>query len=128
MSEISSLGAFSISLAVADLAESTDFYNKLGFSTKGGDPAQNWIVLSNGDAVIGLFQGMFERNIITFNPGWDQKAQPLDEFRDVREIEADLASAGIELAAATDKSVAEGPGYIVLHDPDGNEILIDQHR
>jgi catechol 2,3-dioxygenase-like lactoylglutathione lyase family enzyme len=121
------LGAFSISLTVKDIHASKAFYEKLGFTQMGGDIEQNWLILKNGDAIIGLFQGMFEKNMLTFNPGWDMNAQNLDEFTDVREIEKMLKKSGLPL----DKGVEEGdsgPGHISLADPDGNPILIDQHR
>ncbi|MBS1573343.1 MAG: VOC family protein [Ferruginibacter sp.] len=121
------LGAFSISLNVKDILKSKEFYEKLGFSYKGGNIDQNWIVLKNENAVIGLFQGMFEDNIITFNPGWDGNAKNLEEFDDVRVIQEHLKNAGIELTAEADTKT-EGPAYITLTDPDGNNILIDQHR
>ncbi len=121
------LGAFSISLAVKDIHKSKDFYEKLGFTYKGGNIEQNWIVLKNENAVIGLFQGMFEENIITFNPGWDGNAQNLEEFDDVRLIQEHLRNAKIKLTSEAD-SQSEGPAYITLTDPDGNNILIDQHR
>jgi len=121
------LGAFSISLAVKDIHKSKAFYEKLGFTHKGGNIDQNWLVLKNGDAVIGLFQGMFEDYIITFNPGWDGNAQNLDEFDDVRAIQEHLKSLGVELTKEADTSTT-GPEHITLTDPDGNTILIDQHR
>lgn len=121
------LGAFSISLAVKDIHKSKEFYENLGFTFKGGNIEQNWIVLKNGNAVIGLFQGMFEDNIITFNPGWDGDAQNLSEFDDVRSIQEELKSRGITLTKEADKTTT-GPEYITLTDPDGNNILIDQHR
>lgn len=121
------LGAFSISLAVKDIHASKAFYEKLGFQYKGGNIDHNWVVLKNENAVIGLFQGMFEGNIITFNPGWDGNAQNLEEFDDVRLIQETLKNAGIELTREAD-STTEGPEYITLTDPDGNNILIDQHR
>lgn len=121
------LGAFSISLAVKDIRQSKDFYEKLGFVSKGGNIDQNWIVLKNEQAVIGLFQGMFEGNIITFNPGWDGNARHLEEFDDVRVIQEQLKSAGVNLTTEADTG-SEGPAYITLTDPDGNKILIDQHR
>lgn len=119
------LGAFSVSLTVKDLAASQAFYEKLGFSFKGGEPEQGWVVLKNGNTLIGLFQGMFDKNILTFNPGWDQDAQTLTKFTDVRNIEAQLQSNGVVLARKTGNS--SGPDYIVLEDPDGNQIMIDQH-
>ena len=121
------LGAFSISLAVKDLATSQAFYEKLGFSIMAGDASQNYLILKNGTHVIGLFQGMFEDNIMTFNPGWDQSAQNTDTFTDVREIQRQLKNAGIDLALEADEAT-EGPASVMLTDPDGNTILIDQHR
>jgi len=121
------LGAFSVSLAVKDLAASKSFYEKLGFDAIGGDAEQNWLILKNGDHVIGLFQGMFEENILTFNPGWDQGGGELDSFTDVRDIQNELKDRGIALSAEADESTA-GPASIMLCDPDGNQILIDQHR
>lgn len=120
------LGAFSISLAVKDLAASRAFYEKFGFQSFGGDPAQNWVILKNGDHVIGLFQGMFDRNMLTFNPGWDQNARPVGEFTDVRELQRRLKEQGVQLAAEADEST-QGPAYIMAIDPDGNPILVDQH-
>lgn len=124
---IMSLGAFSISLSVKDLKASKAFYEKLGFTDLGGVPEQNWVILKNGDAVIGLFQGMFPNNILTFNPGWDQNAQEVNPFRDVRSIQEHLKEQGISLLSETDPETT-GPGHIMLMDPDGNQILIDQHR
>ncbi|MBT8361965.1 MAG: VOC family protein [Deltaproteobacteria bacterium] len=121
------LGAFSVSLAVKDLATSKDFYEKLGFEQIGGDPQQNWLILRNGPHVIGLFQGMFDKNILTFNPGWDQQSNEVDPFTDVREIQRELKNGGIELDSEADDS-ASGPASLMLSDPDGNQILIDQHR
>jgi len=121
------LGAFSISLAVKDIHKSKDFYEKLGFVYKGGNIEQNWIVLKNENAVIGLFQGMFEGNIITFNPGWDGNAQNVEDFDDVRHIQNHLQSLGIQLTRKADETTS-GLEYITLTDPDGNNILIDQHR
>ncbi|HEX2207526.1 MAG TPA: VOC family protein [Longimicrobium sp.] len=120
------LGAFSISLAVRDLAASRAFYEKFGFTAFGGEPAQNWLILKNGDTVIGLFQGMFERNMLTFNPGWDSNARPVDGFTDVRELQRRLKEQGVELAAEADETTS-GPAYLMAIDPDGNPILIDQH-
>ena len=122
-----SLGAFSISLAVNDLAASSDFYEKLGFEVTGGDAKQNWLIMKNGDNVLGLFQGMFKENIMTFNPGWDQNGNDLDSFDDVREIQRELKEQGIKLDSEADDSTT-GPASIMLTDPDGNQILIDQHR
>jgi catechol 2,3-dioxygenase-like lactoylglutathione lyase family enzyme len=121
------LGAFSISLAVKDIHASKTFYEQLGFTTLGGNIDQNWIILKNGDSIIGLFQGMFEGNIITFNPGWDQNAKNTEAFDDVRVIQSHLKSAGIELSTEADETTT-GPAHITLTDPDGNAILIDQHR
>lgn len=120
------LGNFSVSLATVDLAASRSFYEALGFRMIGGDPAQHWVILRSGHATIGLFQGMFERNILTFNPGWDADGHPLAEFDDVRDIQRALASRGIPLTATADAS-STGPAHIMLVDPDGNPILIDQH-
>ena len=120
------LGAFSVSLTVKDIHASKAFYEKLGFQYKGGDINQNWIVLKNGAAVIGLFQGMFEKNMLTFNPGWDQSAQPLGPFTDVREIQRRLKADGVALTTEADESTS-GPAHIMLEDPDGNPVLIDQH-
>lgn len=121
------LGCFSVSLAVKDLDASRDFYEKLGFSMFGGEPDQNWVILKNGDHVIGLFQGMFEENILTFNPGWNQCAGELDSFTDVRELQRELKNGGIALMSEADESTT-GPASVMLSDPDGNQILIDQHR
>jgi catechol 2,3-dioxygenase-like lactoylglutathione lyase family enzyme len=120
------LGAFSISLAVKDLTASRAFYAHIGFEEAGGDPDNGWLILRNGTTTIGLFQGMFEGNLLTFNPGWDGDAQPLDEFEDVRAIQAKLRDAGIALTQDTDPD-GTGPAHISLTDPDGNAILIDQH-
>ena len=121
------LGAFSVSLAVKDITASAAFYRKLGFSDLGGDIAQNWLILQNGDTTIGLFQGMFEGNILTFNPGWNAQAQPLDDFTDIRDIQKDLKAAGITLTSEADEATT-GPASFTLTDPDGNAILFDQHR
>jgi catechol 2,3-dioxygenase-like lactoylglutathione lyase family enzyme len=121
------LGAFSVSLAVKDLAASRGFYEKLGFEPMGGDPENNWQILKNGDHVIGLFQGMFEANILTFNPGWNQSGNELDSFTDLRELQRELKERGIALISEADDSTT-GPASFMLSDPDGNQILIDQHR
>lgn len=121
------LGAFSISLKVKDIKKSVEFYEKLGFTYKGGNIDQNWIVLKNGNTVIGLFQGFIEENTLTFNPGWDQQAQNLPEFTDVREIQKKLKAKDVKLDREADEKTS-GPEYIILKDPDGNPILIDQHR
>jgi len=120
------LGAFSISLAVKDIAKSRDFYEKLGFVQVAGDAAENWLILRNGDTNIGLFQGMFDTNTLTFNPGWTSQGETLAEFDDVREIQRHLKAAGLELTAQADES-STGPTSLMLFDPDGNPILIDQH-
>jgi catechol 2,3-dioxygenase-like lactoylglutathione lyase family enzyme len=120
------LGAFSISLAVKDIEASRTFYEKFGFKVFGGDAAQNWLILKNGDATIGLFQGMFEKNILTFNPGWDSSARKLDTFTDVRELQRQLKAQGVELQSEADESTT-GPAHFVAVDPDGNPILVDQH-
>jgi len=121
------LGAFSISLAVKDIAASKTFYEALGFSVFSGEEENGWLILKSGDTILGLFQGMFEKNMLTFNPGWDQNAQNLDEFMDIRAIQAKLKEAGLtlDMEPAPD---TEGPAEIMLTDPDGNPILIDQHR
>lgn len=121
------LGAFSISLAVKDLQASKAFYQKLGFEILGGDETQNWLILKNRQHVIGLFQGMFEQNILTFNPGWDQDANNLDSFTDVREIQRQLKGLGVAFVQEADEATS-GPASFVLVDPDGNPILVDQHR
>lgn len=120
------LGAFSISLAVKDIEASRRFYEKLGFRSFGGDASQNWLILKNGAHVIGLFQGMFEKNILTFNPGWDQDAGKLDSFTDVREIQRQLKAAGVTLMTEADES-GSGPASFIAVDPDGNPVLVDQH-
>ncbi len=120
------LGAFSISLAVKDIAASKAFYEKLGFTAFHGDNSQNWLILKNGDHVIGLFQGMFDKNILTFNPGWDSSAQALDSFTDVRELQRQLKAQGVDLVSEADESTT-GPGSLMVIDPDGNPILLDQH-
>lgn len=120
------LGAFSVSLAVKDLAASRSFYEKLGFSVFAGDAAENWLILKNGATVIGLFQGMFEKNTLTFNPGWDGNAQPLAQFTDVRDLQRQLKAQGVELLQEADESTT-GPASFVVVDPDGNPILVDQH-
>ena len=120
------LGAFSISLAVKDLAASRAFYEKFGFEVVGGDASQNWLIMRNGDHTIGLFQGMFERNILTFNPGWDKLANPVAEFTDVRELQRRLKSEGVSLVSEADDA-GTGPASFVAVDPDGNPVLVDQH-
>ncbi|MCU0498930.1 MAG: VOC family protein [Anaerolineae bacterium] len=120
------LGAFSISLSVKDLAASKSFYEKLGFSVFGGNEGENWLIMKNDDHVIGLFQGMFEHNILTFNPGWDQAANPLASFTDVRDLQRQLKSQGIQFQTEADETT-QGPASLSFTDPDGNIILIDQH-
>jgi catechol 2,3-dioxygenase-like lactoylglutathione lyase family enzyme len=122
-----SLGQFSISLAVKDLAASRAFYEALGFTAFGGDAAQHWLIMKQGPTLIGLFQGMFERNMLTFNPGWDSDANNLPDFVDVRRIQEALEARGIALDQRADPSTV-GPAYLSVTDPDGNPILIDQHR
>ena len=120
------LGNFSVSLAVKDLAASRAFYEKLGFVAMGGEPEQGWLILRNGAAIIGLFQGMFERNLLTFNPGWDADAQTLPSFTDVRELERQLDAQGVEFMSLTDPGTS-GPASFMVVDPDGNPVLFDQH-
>lgn len=121
------LGAFSISLAVKDIQASRKFYEKFGFTSFGGDIAHNWLILKNGDHIIGLFQGMFEKNMLTFNPGWDQNAQNLAGFTDVRELQRQLRAQGVQFVQEADESTT-GPASFVAVDPDGNPVLVDQHR
>ena len=120
------LGAFSVSLAVKDLAASAAFYEKLGFSSFGGDITQNWLILKNGDTIIGLFQGMFEKNMLTFNPGWNQNAEAVDGFTDVRELQRDLKAKGMKFQVEADEGTS-GPASFLVLDPDGNPVLVDQH-
>jgi lactoylglutathione lyase len=120
------LGAFSISLAVTDIEASREFYEKFGFTEFGGDATQNWLIMKNGDCVIGLFQGMFEKNILTFNPGWDSNARTLPAFTDVRELQRQLKARGVPLELEADESTT-GPASLMAADPDGNPILVDQH-
>lgn len=120
------LGAFSVSLTVKDLEASKSFYQKLGFQIFGGDAAQNWLIMKNGDHIIGLFQGMFEKNILTFNPGWDQNGNTLDSFTDVRALQRQLKAQGLNIEGEADETTT-GPASIMVIDPDGNPILIDQH-
>ncbi len=120
------LGTFSISLAVKNLEASRSFYEKLGFQVFAGDASQNWLILKNGDHAIGLFQGMFEKNILTFNPGWDSNAQKLDVFTDVRDLQRQLKAKGVALQTEADET-STGPASFMIVDPDGNPILIDQH-
>ena len=120
------LGAFSVSLAVKNLEASRSFYEKLGFQVFAGDASQNWLILKNGDHAIGLFQGMFEKNILTFNPGWDSSAQKLDVFTDVRDLQRQLKAKGVALQTEADET-STGPASFMIVDPDGTPILIDQH-
>ena len=120
------LGAFSLSLTVNDIAASAAFYEKLGFTRFGGDISQNWLILKNGDTVIGLFQGMFEKNMLTFNPGWNQDAKPLDSFTDVRELQRELKAQGTPFISEADEGTT-GPASFIVVDPDGNPVLVDQH-
>jgi catechol 2,3-dioxygenase-like lactoylglutathione lyase family enzyme len=124
--EVTTLGAFSVSLAVKNLQASRAFYEKLDFEVVGGNPAQNWLILRNGTVTVGLFQGMLERNILTFNPGWDHNAQAVERFTDVREHQRRLKSKGLTLTSEAD-GTGTGPGSFTLVDPDGNSILVDQH-
>lgn len=120
------LGAFSVSLAVQDLARSRAFYEKLGFAQVGGAPEQNWLIMRNGTTTIGLFQGMFERNILTFNPGWDASASALQAFTDIRDLQAHFEAQGLELTSRVEEGT-RGPGTVMVVDPDGNPIMLDQH-
>jgi len=121
------LGAFSLSLAVSNIHKSKDFYQKLGFEVFGGEIEQNWLIMKNQETLIGLFQGMFEDNLMTFNPGWDQNANNLESFDDVRDIQAHLKATGLELSSEADPD-SSGPASFIVLDPDGNSIMIDQHR
>ena len=120
------LGAFSISLAVKDIKASKAFYEKLGFKVVLGDISQNWLILMNGEHTIGLFQGMFEKNMLTFNPGWDSHAQKLDTFTDASEVQRQLKAQGVALISEADETTT-GPTSFMIMDPDGNPILVDQH-
>jgi len=120
------LGAFSVSLAVKDIKLSKSFYEKLGFKEFGGDESQNWLIMKNGDHIIGLFQGMFENNILTFNPGWDQNANKLESFTDVRDLQKSLKEKNVKFDVEADESTT-GPASFVVTDPDGNTVMIDQH-
>lgn len=120
------LGAFSVSLTVKNLEASKSFYQKLGFQVFAGDAAQNWLIMKNGDHVIGLFQGMFEKNILTFNPGWDQNGHTLNSFTDVRDLQRELKAQGLPIESEADESTT-GPASFIILDPDGNPILVDQH-
>ena len=122
------LGAFSMSLSVKDLSASKQFYENLGFKAMGGDMKSNYLIMKNGNALVGLFQGMFKGNILTFNPGWDESAKNTATFVDVREIQKELKSKSIKLDTETDAKTPNGPASLTLTDPDGNAILVDQHR
>ena len=121
------LGAFSVSLSVKDIHKSKEFYEGLGFQDFGGDISQNWLIMKNESCIIGLFQGMFEKNILTFNPGWDEDAQNLDSFTDIRDLQKHLKAIGVEMRTEADES-SVGPASFTIEDPDGNPILVDQHR
>lgn len=121
------LGAFSMSLNVKDIHLSKEFYEKLGFQSFGGDITQNWLIMKNENCIIGLFQGMFEKNILTFNPGWNENAEDIETFTDIRDIQKQLKDEGIKLESEADETTS-GPAHFFLVDPDGNQILIDQHR
>ena len=120
------LGTFSISLSVKNIEASKLFYEKLGFTVFGGDQSQNWLIMKNGDHAIGLFQGMFDKNILTFNPGWNSDAQKLDKFTDVRELQRQLKDRGVEMTSQADEN-STGPASFMIIDPDGNTIMVDQH-
>ncbi len=122
------LGQFSVSLAVKDLNASQSFYQTLGFKVLGGDPDHGYVMMKQGDTIIGLFQGMFDHNILTFNPGWDSNAQNVDPFDDVRDIQAKLLADGIDVDVQRADPNGTGPAHFILHDPDGNVIMVDQHR
>ena len=122
-----SIGAFSLSLTVKDIEKSRDFYKKLGFDDFGGDISQNWLIMKNEDCIIGLFQGMFEKNMLTFNPGWDADAKEVNPFKDIRVLQEELREKGIEFLEKANIST-EGPASFIIEDPDGNPILVDQHR
>lgn len=121
------LGAFSVSLTVKDLQVSKEFYEKLGFSSLGGNVEHNYLIMKNENCIIGLFQGMFDKNILTFNPGWNENAENIDSFTDVRALQKQLKEKGIKIINEADEST-EGPAYFTVEDPDGNAILVDQHR
>lgn len=121
------LGAFSVSITVKDIHASKAFYEKLGFDSLGGDISQNWLIMKNENCIIGLFQGMFEKNILTFNPGWNEKAENLESFTDIRELQKQLKESGVKMLTEANES-SEGPAHFMIEDPDGNQILVDQHR
>lgn len=120
------LGAFSVSLSVKDIEASKQFYEKLGFKVFGGDLSQNWLIMKSGSHVIGLFQGMFEKNMLTFNPGWNSEAKELEKFTDVRDLQKQLKSQGVDLTSEADEN-STGPASFMVLDPDGNPIFVDQH-
>lgn len=120
------LGTFSVSLAVKDIEASKRFYEKLGFTVFAGDQAQNWLIMKNGDHAIGLFQGMFDKNILTFNPGWNSNAERLSRFTDVRDLQRQLKARGVDMISEADAR-STGPASFMMADPDGNTILVDQH-
>ncbi|MBK5500053.1 VOC family protein [Peribacillus sp. TH14] len=121
------LGAFSVSLSVKDINKSKSFYENLGFQVFGGDITQNWLIMKKESCIIGLFQGMFEKNILTFNPGWNENAENLNSFTDIRDIQNQLKENGIKILSEADETT-EGPASFTIEDPDGNPILVDQHR
>lgn len=121
------LGAFSVSLNVKDIHLSKSFYEKLGFQAFGGEISQNWLIMKNENCIIGLFQGMFEKNILTFNPGWNENAENLESFTDIRDMQKQLKTEGIKMLSEADE-ITEGPAHFIIEDPDGNQILVDQHR
>ncbi|MED3550038.1 VOC family protein [Cytobacillus praedii] len=121
------LGAFSVSLTVKDIQVSKAFYENLGFQVFGGNMDQNWLIMKNGNCIIGLFQGMFEKNILTFNPGWNQNAENLEDYTDIRDLQKQLKEKGINILTEAHES-GEGPAHFTIEDPDGNQILVDQHR
>ncbi|MCU6709180.1 VOC family protein [Paenibacillus sp. J5C_2022] len=121
------LGAFSVSLSVKDIYKSKLFYENLGFHVLGGDITQNWLIMKNESCIIGLFQGMFEKNILTFNPGWGENGEILNSYTDIRDIQKQLKAKGIKILSEADET-SEGPASFTIEDPDGNPILIDQHR
>jgi catechol 2,3-dioxygenase-like lactoylglutathione lyase family enzyme len=120
------LGIFSISLVVKDIAASRAFYEKFGFKVFGGEQSQNWLIMKNGETLVGLFQGMIEKNTLTFNPGWDSNANLVEGYTDVRELQRQLKAQGVALSVEADETT-RGPGYFIAIDPDGNPILVDQH-
>jgi lactoylglutathione lyase len=123
------LGAFSVSLSVKDIHKSKTFYENLGFQVFGGDITQNWLIMKNESCIIGLFQGMFEKNILTFNPGWNENAENLNSFTDIRDIQKHLKAKGIKIKILSEADeTSEGPASLTIEDPDGNPILLDQHR